>query len=150
MSGIYTLQIRCVSGPNLKERFLRLIETFNDIALGDLHFMILELTDFDGSDHLSDFYLSNSWHGRKTWITISENGDQDVEEQLWETPLADLFPLPRNRNLYFLFDYGDSWIFEIRKKGREKRPVPGTEYPILVGEEGPQPVQYEDPDEDSF
>ena len=150
MTGIYRLSIECMDGPNLKERFIRKIEVSSDTTLADLHFMILELVGFDDSDHLADFYLSYSWHGWKTWLTVAEDGDQSKEDGLWETPLSDLFPLPRNRKLYHLFDHGMSWIFEIRKKGREKKPAPGAEYPCLVAEEGPQPVQHEPPEDYSL
>ena len=63
MTGIYTRSIECMGGPNLKERFLRVIEVETDTTLADLHDHILELTGFDGSDHLSDSYLANNWYG---------------------------------------------------------------------------------------
>ena len=149
MTANYTLSIECMSGRNLKDRYVRIIETPSDTTLGDLHYIVLEMTSFDGSDHLSGFYLANAWQGRrKEWLTVSDDGDEAAEELLWDKPLANLYPLPRTKKLYYLFDFGDSWIFEIRKKGREIKPAPGVEYPLLIHEEGPQLVQYEYPDED--
>lgn len=148
-TAIYTLSIECMTGPHWKDRYLRVIETPGDTTLGDLHFIMLELTGFDDSDHLTGFYQSNAWYGRrKEWLTVSDDGDEGEEELLWDKPLTDLFPLPRNRKLYYLFDFGDSWIFEIRTMGRQKKPTPGVEYPLLIQEEGSELVQYEYPDED--
>ena len=148
MTPIYTLSIECLSGRHLPDRYVRIIETPTDTTLGDLHFLILDLAEFDGSDHLSGFYLANHWGGRKTWITIADDDDEAEEARLWDQALADLYPLPRNKKLYFLFDFGDSWIFEIRKQGREKQPAAGVEYPVLIHQEGPQLIQYESPEED--
>ena len=33
--------------------------------------------------------------------------------------LCDIFPLGRNKKLYYVYDFGSSWCFEVVKKGRE-------------------------------
>lgn len=68
--------------------------------------------------------------------------DSDYDEEAWERPLGDIFPLGPHKKLYYLFDFGDSWTFEIRKKGKASSPLPGVLYPRVIYEEGPKPVQY--------
>ena len=106
---IYTLTIQCVRGPNLFEPFQRIVEVPSDCSLGDMHWMILDLVNFDGDDHLTGFFLARIWEGPKTWLL------DDRDEPPWERRLVEIFPLPPRQSLFFLYDFGNSWIFEIRK-----------------------------------
>jgi hypothetical protein len=54
--------------------------------------------------------------------------------------LADVYPLPRLR-LYYLFDYGDKWIFSF--KNPRGVVMQGGE-PRLLEQTGPNPKQYRD------
>ena len=137
---IYTLSIECVWGAYLKERFLRLVEVPSDMTLGDLHFFIRDLTEFD-ADHLSTFYIANTFRGKKIWFT--DTGEWEEEnEAMWTLPLEQVFLLGTHKKLYYWFDFGDDWIFEIRKKGKETTPSPRVKYPRLIHKEGPKPIQY--------
>ena len=50
--------------------------------------------------------------------------------------------------LFYLFDFGDSWLFKISKsRKKEFEPVKGIKYPRVVKEEGEKPEQYPDWDE---
>jgi hypothetical protein len=145
MKTIYTLSIKCVWGAYFNDRFLRVIEVPSDMTLGDLHFLILNLSEFD-NDHLSTFYTANTLRGKKVWFTESdeweEGHDALSDGPLWDIPLHDIFPLPKHKKLYYWFDFGDDWKFEIRKKGKDKTPVSGVNYPRVIQEEGPKPEQY--------
>jgi len=100
--------------------------------------------DFDGDDHLSGFYLANAWDSRKTWLI------DEYDDTPWERTLEEIYPLPRLKKLYYLYDFGVSWIFEIRKKGRGKAPVEGEDYPCVVHATGPQPLEYPMEGDDDF
>ncbi len=145
MKAIYTLSIECVFGMYLKESFLRVVEVPSDMTLGDLHALIKDLTGFD-DDHLSTFYTANTLRGKKVWFTESGEweDDDDAEDgaSLWDIPLHDVFPLPKHKKLYYWFDFGDDWMFEIRKKGKDGTPASATRYPRVIHEEGPKPEQY--------
>ena len=60
-----------------------------------------------------------------------------------ETTLEQVYPLPKSRKLYYHFDFGDDWYFEIHKNREKPRnPEPGVRYPLIVGSIGPAPQQY--------
>jgi len=61
---------------------------------------------------------------------------------LWDITLDKVFPLPKHKKLYYWFDFGDDWTFEIRKKGKDGCPASGANYPRVVHEDGPKPEQY--------
>lgn len=109
---IYTLSIQCVSGPNLIEPFKRTVEVPSHYSLGDLHWLILDLVEFDEDDHLTGYYVARTWEGPKAWLL------DDSDETPWERALEEIFPLTARRNLYFLYDFGTvgSLRFERRKK----------------------------------
>jgi len=46
------------------------------------------------------------------------------------------------KKLYYLFDFGDHWTFEIRKARGAKKPEVDVEYPRVVEAIGPDPEQY--------
>jgi hypothetical protein len=56
--------------------------------------------------------------------------------------LNQIFPLPKHKKLYYWFDFGDDWIFEIRKQGKERAAAEGGGTPLLIEAEGPKPQQY--------
>ncbi len=142
--SVLTLSIQCVSGAYFNEPFLRVAEIPSDRTLGDLHFFMLDLTGFD-DDHPSTFYAANTLRGRRVWFT--ETGEYDerhdaMDGPLWDIPLDNIFPLPPHKKLYYWFDFGDDWIFEIRKKGKAQPPQARVKYPRVIHEDGPKPEQY--------
>ena len=146
METIFTLSIECVWGIYLKERFFSLVEVQCDMTLGGLHDLLQDLTGFD-NDHLFTFFKANSPSGERLGFTESDDWEEEME-QMWQIPLDEVFPLPKHKKLYYLFDYGDNWTFEIRKKRQMGPPAPGVVYPRVIQEEGPMPAQYPSFDED--
>ncbi|MCX7048143.1 MAG: hypothetical protein NTX50_21995 [Candidatus Sumerlaeota bacterium] len=73
-----------------------------------------------------------------------EEGDWDDEEgsDYGDYPLNRVFPLPSRMKLYYHFDFGDDWYFEIRKQGNPKEPHPRAKYPRVIEKIGPTPKQY--------
>ena len=63
-----------------------------------------------------------------------------MESAFETTKLTDIWPLGRKK-LYYLFDFGGKWIFEIRKmrshEDDSKLPVP-----MILVKVGPDPRQY--------
>lgn len=140
MTAIHTLSIACVSGRYLSKEYRFTIEASTDFTLDELASFILDMVDFDG-DHLSYFYLANSVYGKKTWLTADGAWDPD-HSAIWDLRLSDIFPLERHKKLYYEYDTGASWRFQITKKGKEKNAQAGLEYPRIVAQEGAKPSEY--------
>jgi len=63
--------------------------------------------------------------------------------KIYNTTLESLYPLEKGRKLYYLFDYGDHWLFKITKSRKSpQKPEAGIKYPRLLSEVGKAPVQY--------
>ncbi|MCP4134846.1 MAG: plasmid pRiA4b ORF-3 family protein [bacterium] len=124
---IYTLTIKCIFGIYLEEECIRVIEIEEDSPLFVLHHAIQEAIDF-GKDHPYEFYAGSGYRNKQRSYT------DDI-------PLNKVYPLNRLK-LYYLFDFGDYWTFEIRKGRKIKEPEPGVEYPRLIESIGPDPEQY--------
>lgn len=91
------------------------------------------------NDHLYEFYIARTSRSRDR-----ERFDYE-DEKLDTTRVADLFPLPKDRKLYYMFDYGDSWLFRVSKTRRALfDPEPGAHYPRMISEGGERPEQYPD------
>lgn len=145
MNTIHTLSIACVAGRYLSEEYRITLEASTDFTLGELASLILDTVDFDG-DHLSCFYLANSLYGKKTWLTADGDWDPD-DSTVWHRHLAEIFPLEKHKKLYYEYDAGASWRFQITKKGKEKNAQAGVKYPRVIAQEGAKPLEY-GPDED--
>ncbi len=57
--------------------------------------------------------------------------------------LEQVFPLPKNMKLYYHFDFGDDWRFEIRKaRTKPKEPEARVKYPRVIESIGRNPREY--------
>lgn len=138
---IFTLTVECVHGMYLKEECIRVIEIDENACLYALHDAIQDAVGFE-RDHPFDFYIANSaspW-AAKQWVSNSEAWE-DREDDFLTILLSDIYPLDRKR-LYYLFDFGDNWTFEVRKGRKSKKPEEGVDYPRVVEVIGPNPEQY--------
>jgi len=120
---LYTLSICNTWDPVYDKSFWEAIIEVPEIStLFDLHLFIQKITNFD-NDHLFEFYAGRNDRNRK--INYSENAGNPFHGGDYETiPLMDIFPL-KGLTLYYLFDLGDSWIFEIRKSRKKATPMKG-------------------------
>lgn len=143
---IFTLTVECVFGAYFKENCVRVIEFEEDTTLDGLHDAIQDAVAFD-RDHPFEFYTANSASrfANKHWLTESEAWEDKVED-FCSITLRDIWPLERKK-LYYVFDFGDQWTFEIRKARGAKEPEKGVKYPRVVKSIGPNPEQYPDCDE---
>ena len=137
---IYTLNIKCVRGAYLEEPFERTIEVSDEMTLGTLHDTIQELTGFD-NDHLFTFFMARGPRGQRTSVVETDRWEEE-QDRHYEIPLREVFSLEQNMKLFYWFDFGDNWMFQIQQRRPPKPEDSGTEYPKVIREVGPQPVQY--------
>ncbi len=138
---ILTLTIDCISGAYLKESCIRVIEVDEEACLYDLHDAIQDTVEF-GRDHPFEFFLANSSSpgANRQWLT-EKDGWKDKEDDFYRIQLMNVWPTGQKK-LYYLFDFGDKWTFEIRKERGAKKPEPDVKYPRLIKSTGPNPEQY--------
>lgn len=141
---IIELKVTLEDGMYAEERWDGVLAIDASATLEDLHFAIQEAVGFD-NDHLYEFYVARTDRSRERDQFDEEN------EGIFKMTLKDLFPLPDKKHLYYMFDYGDSWLFKISKTRKKAwEPEPGFTYPRLILETGEKPEQYpswEDDDE---
>jgi hypothetical protein len=110
------------------------IETTN--TLEDLHFAINKAINFD-DDHMYEFYISRTVSSRNKIRFDDEN------EEIYDRTIESLYPLKKGMKLFYLFDYGDNWLFKITKSRKKPYiPTEGIEYPKLLKSIGTIPEQY--------
>ena len=136
---IYTLTITAVSGAYLEEECIRVLEIDENDTLEDLHFAIQKAVSFD-NDHLYDFYAGR--HHRNRQVQYADDEDWETREsEFSQLRLSEVYPL-NGLKLYYWFDFGDDWKFEIRKARKVKPPESDCEYPRVIEAHGPNPEQY--------
>ena len=139
MNFAYRIVLEIVIRP-LEEHWLREVEIPENYSLHEVHLCIQNLIGFE-DDHMYDFY--GSIDGWKQSLKFSEEECFDLMIEGFDSiKLKDVFPLKRRRmNLYYLFDYGDSWRFVFRQP-RRIRMVSDVKYPTIIQAIGPNPKQY--------
>ena len=86
--------------------------------------------------HLYGLYIARTDRSRNRIGFDDDNGG------IYDVTLEQLYPLEKGKTLFYLFDYGDEWIFTIstsRKKPQEA--VQGVEYPRVaeaIGRHNPE------------
>ncbi|NEX18800.1 plasmid pRiA4b ORF-3 family protein [Thiorhodococcus mannitoliphagus] len=127
---IWTLDIKLIRGRWATGDWSATIAIDAAATLDDLHLFIQRTLDFD-NDHLSDFFVARTPTSAKR------------TRCRFDATLEDLFPLPKGHKLFYLFDYGDNWLFQIgRTRKKPFEPEPDSEYLRLISEQGEKPRQY--------
>ena len=119
MSSIQTLSITAVSGAHLAAYYRFALALQAESTLDELEACILDVLDFD-SDHLSQFYVANSAHGKRVWSTDLGYQGEDVTAST--TRLCDIYPLGRHKKLYYRYDLGRIGISRLSGKARRQEP----------------------------
>lgn len=133
---IITLKITLIRGVCYTGDWAANIELEESSTLEDLHYAIQEAVDFE-NDHLYSFFVSRTDRSRRRDYFDDEN------ELIFSTTLSDLFPLPKDRCLFYLFDWRYEWVFKISPtRKRPHEPVQRVKYPRVESESGVKPVQY--------
>jgi hypothetical protein len=142
---LYTLNIGNFWDPVDDKNFWEAIIEVPDIySLFDLHLYIQHIINFD-NDHLFEFYAGRNDRNRK--IAFSDSlGYPDDGGDYESILLKDIYPL-KGLKLYYLFDIGDNWLFEIRKSREKAKVQQDTKYPRIVSDNGIKLRQYYDENE---
>jgi len=112
------------------------IEIDSSSTLEQLHHAIQKAVNFD-NDHLYAFYIAKTDRGGRRQFFDDDNG------QVFSMTLADVFPLEPRKSFFYLFDFGDEWVFRVTKtQKRPHDPLEGVDYPRAIREVGTKPVQY--------
>lgn len=137
---IWTMRIECVSGPTLEAPWVRVVEIDSAATLLDLHDLIQATARFD-RDHPFEFFAGRNY--RRRAVTFDDTEDEGEFDSGGPLTLEQIFPLPKNLKLYYHFDFGDDWRFEIRRmRTKPKEPEGGVKYPRVIEATGPNPRQY--------
>jgi hypothetical protein len=138
---IETLKIKLLDGMHAQNEWECALEIPIDQSLDELHQAILCAVGFD-NDHMYEFCIASSYYSSSAQ-RISCDDDKVTQETI-DTILSKA----KGKKLYYMFDYGDSWLFQINKS-RKKRfnEKPDIFYPQVVLESGVKPEQYPDWDE---
>ena len=117
------------------------IEIPEDSTLVDLHNTIQDLIQFD-NDHVYEFYAGRTWRQHK--VEFGESGSPFEAPDYEEYTLSEVYALEKGYKLYYHFDFGDDWIFEIRIRRGRKPMSPNVNYPRVIETTGDPPEQYDD------
>lgn len=133
---IWLLKIEILFGTYLEDDWQCEIEIESTATLEDLHFAIIKAVNFD-NDHMYEFYISRSENSRKRQRFDEDNGE------IYNRTLESLYPLEKGGKLFYMFDYGDHWLFKItRSRKKPYAAKPNIKYPNLLKTVGKVPEQY--------
>lgn len=133
---IWLLKIELLSGAYAEDDWECEVEIESTATLEDLHFAIIEAVNFD-NDHLYEFYISRTERSQDRQRFDEENGE------IYNRTLESLYPLEKGKKLFYMFDYGDSWVFKITKSRKKPYDADSNiEYPKLLKTVGKPPEQY--------
>ena len=108
------------------------IEVKEDFTLIQLHKYIQKLVEFD-DDHLYRFYVEKNPRNLRSFVSK-------------KMKLNEIYPL-KGEKLYYLFDFGDSWLFQITKSRKKIIEDNKVSYPLLIESTGVNPEQYPEYDD---
>ena len=138
---IYTLTIILPLYSRRNHEWQRVIEIPETSSLYDLHSYIQEITEFD-NDHLYLFFAGRSHTNKK--ILFSEGPANPYSPGKYiDVKLNQVYPI-KGLKLYYIFDFGDNWVFEIRKSRKKKMAEVNIQYPRIIEQTGKNPDQYGD------
>ena len=138
---LLTLTVTLLSGAYATGTWRGMIEIHSSSLLEALHLAIQDALGFD-NDHLYEFFVARTERSRDRTSFTAENGS------LYDTSVESLFPLPDRQHLYYLFDYGDYWLFRVSRTSKTHQDAdPRLTYPRLAKEIGEKPEQYPAQDE---
>ena len=139
---ILTIKTTLLRGAYAFDKWEAIFEVNANSSLEDVHLLLQSTLSFD-NDHLYDFYVARTATSRDRRSFDDENGG------IYDRTISSVFPLPEKKNLYYLFDYGDHWLFKIaRSRNAVVKPTPTVKYPRLLRESGTRPQQYPSVDDD--
>ena len=140
MPLILTLDIKLSGWRIAQDSWSARIEVAENTTLTELHELILQLVGF-ANDHLHAFFAGRTWRSRT--VTFGEPTDTPYGfNEGEEVPLSEVFPLSKGHKLFYHFDFGDDWLFEIVRRPNAKQADRKSQYPQLLQEKGQRLIQY--------
>jgi len=139
---IWTLRVKL---PQAQTECVRVIEIKPNAAFLELHEAIQGAVDFD-NDHLFEFFIGRYPGNRAYTIGGERNWDTFNPVKIYRNVrISSAWPLPTGMKLYYLFDFGDNWLFQITKtRHKDKLIQSGIVYPRVIEARGKNPKQYPD------
>ena len=138
---IWTMRIECIGGGYWERECVRTIEIDSGSSLFDLHDAIQDAVDFD-QDHLFEFFAGRNRRNRKVEFDDSDDWEDSIDTYS-RIQLDQVYPLPKSCKLYYHFDFGDDWYFEVQRSRKKPRPPESdAQYPRVIEASGPNPEQY--------
>lgn len=136
---IYRLTVECLEGWHYDHETIRVIDIDENAVLFDLFDIIREANGF-GFEHAHMFYLGRTPKNKK--IIFAEKDEfYGSEWRPYNSSLKSIFPLG-NLKFYFLYDFGDNWIFQIRKSRKRIEKQANVKYPIIIERIGENPESH--------
>jgi hypothetical protein len=135
---VCTIKLKLLNGMSASDAWECLIELPLDFSLEEVHFTIQDALEFD-NDHMYEFSISNSLGGKKVDEFACDS------DKIYTTTIENLLKKSKGKKIFYLFDYGDNWIFQISSS--RKKPFLAdvdTTYPRIAEESGTKPTQYPD------
>ena len=131
--------------PQTQSECVWVIEIEPTATFLELHEAIQDAVDFD-NDHLFEFFIGRHPGNRAYTMGGEPNWDTFSPVRTYRNVgISRVWPLPTGMKLYYLFDFGDNWLFEINKtRHKEKLVQPGIVYPRVIEARGKNPEQYPD------
>ena len=139
---IWTLRIKL---PQIQSECVWVIEIEPTATFLELHEAIQDAVGFD-NDHLFEFFIGRHPGNRAYTIGGEPNWDTFSPVRTYRNVgISRVWPLPTGMKLYYLFDFGDNWLFQINKtRHKDKLIQPGIVYPRVIEARGKNPEQYPD------
>lgn len=121
------------------------IEILKTTPLNLFHEIIQNHVNFD-NDHLYQFFIAkNAFNQRDIIGHVNSYEPDKYIKSISKIKLGSLFPLLKGFKLYYLFDFGDSWYFEIKQtRATIKDFYERKYYPRITKSSGKIPEQYQD------
>lgn len=123
------------------KRTYRTIEMSENQTLDHLHQAIFDAFDFEEM-HLYSFFMNNRAWSPPQYEYCAPQADGRKADKV----KVSLLRLKPKQKFLYLFDYGDSWEFEIEFIGNGKKENK-IKYPKVIKSAGESPTQYPDSDE---
>ena len=110
--------------------WVRVMEVKFETTFLQLHEAIQEAVEFD-NDHLFEFYVGKNPRSRAYAVGGEPNWDTFNPAKVYnKVRLSSVWPLPTGYKLYYIFDFGDNWLFQINKtRNKDKLLQPGVSFP---------------------
>jgi hypothetical protein len=132
---------------SLSRKVYRDFEILSSKYLYDLAGEIVGVFGFD-FDHAFGFYsklTGDVFDSPVSYELFADMGESKARS-VKRTRIVEAFPAIGTK-MTFLFDYGDTWRFQIEAIGRNRK-EPGSKYPRLIKTIGEAPEQYPDSDDE--